>query len=357
MKLATFAFGILFISGGCATTKTQLTPIDKEQVEREKQKQRQLWMQTHLQEQQKLDNIAFPILKNGISLCDEDTTQFAGIRYANAYAFEDEWHEAAIEGLGLNDSLKLTGVVVGSGAHKAGLRPGDYIRQIGKRQITPGKDAIKQITNWFDSFGESGKNEFPIQYQRDGQLYESVIKTDKICDYPVSVVQEGGLNAFADGNTIYVTSAMMRFTSDEELTVIVAHEFAHNSMGHIDAKKKNALAGALLGALGDVTMASYGVDTGGYYTSQFASLGSQVHSQDFEREADHVGLYALALAGLPLESAPLLWRHMAMANPESIALAHSHPTSAERFVRMEQTIEEIKRKIQEGKELFPNMKE
>jgi predicted Zn-dependent protease len=37
---------------------------------------------------------------------------------------------------------------------------------------------------------------------------------------------------------------MLRFTGkDDELAVVVAHEIAHNAMGHIDAKKKNATLG------------------------------------------------------------------------------------------------------------------
>lgn len=68
-------------------------------------------------------------------------------------------------------------------------------------------------------------------------------------------------------------------------------------------------------------------------------------SQDFEREADYVGIYALGLADLPISSAPRFWRRMAVANPEAIAFAHSHPTTAERFVRLEQTIHEVDKKI------------
>src|SRR5690606_27078917 len=100
--------------------------------------------------------------------------------------------------------------------------------------------------------------------------------------------------------------------------------------------RKNALGGGFLGLLADIAMASQGINTGGAYTSQFAQLGAMTFSQDFEREADYVGMYAMARTGLPLEDAPTLWRHMAIAHPGSIQLATSHPTTAERFVRLEQ---------------------
>jgi hypothetical protein len=52
----------------------------------------------------------------------------------------------------------------------------------------------------------------------------------------------------------------------------------------------------------------------------------------------------MALAGAPLDAAPRFWRHMAQEDPESIQLAYTHPTTAERFVRMEHSIKEIERK-------------
>jgi hypothetical protein len=148
----------------------------------------------------------------------------------------------------------------------------------------------------------------------------------------------------------------MRFLSNDELRVVIAHEFAHNAMGHIKAKKKNSIFGAVLGALGDVFMASQGINTGGYYTSQGAKAGATVFSQDFEREADYVGLYALTLADLPLDPAPMFWRHMAQAEPKSIGFASTHPTTAERFVRMEQAITEIREKTASHQALLPSKK-
>lgn len=89
---------------------------------------------------------------------------------------------------------------------------------------------------------------------------------------------------------------MMQVTSDEELATVVSHEIAHNAMKHIDAKMQNATAGAFFGAILDIFAATQGVNTGGEFTSQFAQLGAMTFSQEFEREADYVGMYILALA-------------------------------------------------------------
>jgi hypothetical protein len=45
---------------------------------------------------------------------------------------------------------------------------------------------------------------------------------------------------------------------------------------------------------------------------------------------------------------------MGKADPKSIGFAHSHPTTAERFVRMEQGIAEIEQKVVSKQPLQPN---
>jgi beta-barrel assembly-enhancing protease len=81
-----------------------------------------------------------------------------------------------------------------------------------------------------------------------------------------------------------------------------------------------------------------------------------LRAEDFEREADYVGFYIMALDGWPIDSAPDLWRRMAAESPGSITFASSHPTTAERFVRLEQWIDEIHKKQVAGEPLRPTMK-
>ena len=171
------------------------------------------------------------------------------------------------------------------------------------------------------------------------------------------MVKDDQLNAFADGKNVYVTSTMLRFaTSDDELATVVGYEIAHNAMHHLDARKTNAVLGGIFGALIDIAAARNGINTGGQYANQFAALGATVFSQDFEREADYVGLYILAAANRPTQSAVNFWRRMAAESPNSIKFATTHPTTAERFVRLEQWQGEIGRKLATGQPLQPEMK-
>ena len=74
-----------------------------------------------------------------------------------------------------------------------------------------------------------------------------------------------------------------------------------------------------------------------------AAAGARAHSQDFEREADLIGAEILAAAGIDFKDAIDFWRRIASEAPGSVMAAHgaSHPSSPERFVRLQQLYEEL----------------
>jgi predicted Zn-dependent protease len=164
-------------------------------------------------------------------------------------------------------------------------------------------------------------------------------------------------NAYADGKNIVVQKGMMDFfKSDEEVALVVSHELAHNSMKHIDAKKKNAMIGGIFGLLLDVAAAAGGVNTNGDFTRMASNAGGGAYSVEFEQEADYVGLYFMSIAGYKIDDAPNFWRRMATNNSASITMKSSHPTAPERFLALETTVKEIKGKIDNKQPLKPEMK-
>ena len=65
----------------------------------------------------------------------------------------------------------------------------------------------------------------------------------------------------------------------------------------------------------------------------------------------------LAQAGYNLDNAVNFWRRFAVEVPNSIySTGGTHPSTAERYVRMESTIKEIKDKISKGEKLIPSYK-
>lgn len=181
---------------------------------------------------------------------------------------------------------------------------------------------------------------------------------DTNCDMRVVVsAKDKGLNAHADGTQININPAMIDFAkNDSHLAFVLAHEYSHHIMGHVQATQQNVMGGALLGTLVDVLAASQGANTQG----QFGQLGAQAallsYSPEFEHEADYIGLYILARAGYDYAHAPDFWREMSRNNHDGIYNRTTHPTTPERFVMMNKTIQEINTKKAAHQRLLPNFK-
>lgn len=221
--------------------------------------------------------------------------------------------------------------------------------------------------------GQKGSNEYtgqleaPATYQ--AQLNRIAPKIQKAgievcqgigrknCTFDFKLEPTRELNAYADGRTIHITMGMMAFANtDDDVAVVLAHEYAHNVLAHVASTQRNATMGGLGGTIADQILKSQGLDTGG----QLAQYGQQYavmkYSKTFEAEADHVGLYIVQHAGFPYENAPNFWRRMSTAMPNAIYTGTTHPTNPERFVAMNQTITEIEVKKDTGQPVLPNMK-
>ncbi len=376
------------MTSACAAPVTQMGTVSPQALRAEQLKQQQLVIRSELKDQDRLDDVGYPLLKAALPLCGpQGTATRSGVQLANIHTFRKEYQPAA-RALGFSDTLTVVGVAKGSAAERSGVAVGDRVLQIGGTAAPLGRDAVAEARRWFERMratasgfavtvrhgtllltgptsamttsiaSGSGNTSTGAEGQRAAEQDVSLtIPPDTVCAYGLVALKSDVLNAWADGRNVYVTSAMLRFAADDdELAVVLSHEIAHNAMRHLEAKKKNMTLGAIFGAIIDVAAATQGVNTEGEFTNQFAAAGSQVFSQDFEREADYVGLYILARAQRPFASAPDFWRRMAQEDPSSIKFASTHPTTAERFLRLEKTVVEIEQKRTAGVELMPEMK-
>jgi predicted Zn-dependent protease len=174
--------------------------------------------------------------------------------------------------------------------------------------------------------------------------------TNKDCFYSLNVANEDALNAWADGKSVNITPVMMDFLdTDKELAIVVSHELAHNIMDHISKQSTNIAMGSVL----DVIAAVSGVNTGG----AFGAIGGRSYSQGFENEADYIGIYIMAMAGYDISNVNTLWRKMSVEMPDNInaSFFSTHPSNAERFLRMKKTINEINAKKRAQQPLMPNL--
>ncbi|MES9843557.1 MAG: M48 family metallopeptidase [Candidatus Sedimenticola sp. PURPLELP] len=335
----------------CMKPVTQRSTLPDEVVAQEEEKQREIALERHVQLEKRLARVSYPLLRAAQELCKENQRAGTGTHITNKYAYKDEFRETASRLYGLDDGLDVFFTVAGSPGDLAGLRPGDRVLKIGEHVVQPGDDALKAFAEYYREEVKPGQL-LSTKISRNGEVMTLDIVTDKVCDYKVGLVESDAVNAFADGEQVGVTRGMMRFTeTEQELALVVAHEIAHNAMSHISAKRTNAMGGLFL----DILAAAAGVNTQGLFTD----IAGQAYSQEFEAEADYVGLYIMARADGSIEGAANFWRRMAAEHPATINSAHAatHPASAERFVAIEQTVSEINSKRDKGLVMMPEIKQ
>lgn len=340
---------------GCAAPQAKVPAVESVAAEIEAKKQRELVVESYVNKQTRLYRVAHRILTKGVVLCGENRTHAVGAQVISLELFPDEWKEAARSKLGATDLVQISSVVPDSPAFNAGLREGDILISINDWQVPVGDGATKKLTEQTEEILKSG-NPFSVGVRRNGQNVDVTVRPIPACDYQIALENKDEKNAFADGKRIvFYTGLMDFFSSDDEVALVLSHELAHNSMGHVTSKQTNAIIGGVLGAILDIAAAAGGVNTQGGFTRLGAEAGAGAYSVGFEQEADYIGLYFMALADYDIKDAAQFWRRMAIQNPQAIQLRTSHPTTPERFVGIEKAVDEITNKKGQGLPLSPEI--
>lgn len=334
--------------GACAPV-SRLPQVDDAAAKREEEVQRTLVLRQSLDHRVRLNRIAFPVLQAGAPLCKEKehTARKVGIDVMSKYSFASKERSLAERTLGFGEQLQIIAVAPGSPAAQAGLREGDILVRYDDWQVPTGSEALEALIGKFAEISAKSAD-MTMTVRRGGQELTLPVTLAEVCKYPYSVIQKEDVNAAADGERIYFNNGMMDFArSDDELAIVVGHEISHNLMEHISKQQGNQLLGTVV----DLLFAGFGVNTQG----AFGNMAAMAYSQDFESEADYVGLYLTARAGFDISRAPNFWRRMGVKHPGSIRSNHAatHPATPYRFVALEQTVKEISDKKAKGLPLTP----
>jgi hypothetical protein len=344
----------VFLLAACAGPVTRQTNVDSKAEQRERDKQREIALQTQVDHMQRLYHVVFRTFHRAVSLCPRKRPDI-GLYPINLPAFNKRYHRAAKSLYRAGPNIQALMVARGSPAALAGVRRGDVLISINTSRVPTGKKSVARFRTLLrKQLKQEGIIRLVLQrHGADGKSRSvtTVITPVRICDYSFGVVAKDQVNAYANGKFVVLTTGMMRFANnDDELALVVAHELAHNTMDHISKMKRNSLLGTLL----DIVAAGYGVNTQGL----FGSLALLRFSKEFEAEADYVGMYMMALAGWDISRAPNFWRRMAASHPGSnrSGFTRTHPTSSKRFLALEKIVSEIRYKQRKGMSMKPEMK-
>lgn len=337
---------ISILLAGCAAPGTQRVAVNDAAVKAEERKQMEIVADEMLSEQIRLNNVRWRIATKGKAVCREDVGPLLGLQSMTRP--KGQMGDILAARFGITEKPTIVHVVPGSPAELAGIRKGDILKSINGIEITSPQSLEDVNEKWTQG------SPFSVSLERNASPVTVTAMPEMGCKYPVGLSPQQIINAFADGKRVMIARGMMNFAKDDnELALVVSHEIAHNSMKHIDAKKQNMG----LGFLAD--LAAILLSKGQVSNTNFAGIAASAYSQEFEAEADYVGLYLMANAGLPIDDAPRFWRRMAAAHPQNIKTNHSasHPSTSYRMVALEETVKEIQGKISRSEPLLPNMKE
>ncbi len=352
MRILTVLFSLILVTA-CVGPQTTGPQGSSAEIRAEKDKQNALMFQNYMDYYTRLYHLSHPILVKNAEFCGAKTGPTVGISFWNIHSVPNAYKRVMANSGELGEDLVVHSVIPNGPAAKSGLRKGDLLLSINGEPIPRDKNAVKATR---EMLNKAGFRRSEIAYIRNNTPRTTSIAPVKECDYPVVLDNSAKVNAYADGKSIIVTRGIMRFAeSDDELALVVAHELAHNVMGHIQKLKTNVMAGALGGLAVDALLGAAGVGTGGQFSQIGGSLGQQRFSVGFEQEADYVGMYFMANAGYNTGNVANFWRRMAAEGQSSIDHRTSHPSSPERFIAIERTHSEIQNKKARGQKLAPNL--
>jgi hypothetical protein len=336
---------IAALLAACAAPTTRRVEVSDEAARAEAARQTELAVTEMVEEQQRISRIHRTLSVKASALCGDlvgpDVGLFSMTKPKGSFGpvLESKY--------GIGERRTVLFVLDGSPAEAAGIKPRDVIKSINGVEMTD-RDGLVQL---YEKVG----SEDPLKYEieRAGEALSITVKPERACRFPITLGPQQTINAFADGKQIVIMRGMVNFTrNDDELALVISHEMAHNIMKHIEARNQNAG----LGVLADIAVILL---SRGQVNPNISQVAGSAYSQEFEAEADYVGLYVMAQTGMPIADAPKFWRRMAAAHPASIKSNHSasHPSTAYRMVALEAAVIEVEAKRAKGEALVPNMVE
>ena len=170
--------------------------------------------------------------------------------------------------------------------------------------------------------------------------------------YKFHVIQSREINGFSiPGGHIYVTTALLRLSNDNELASVLAHEVGHVVARHsLKTLKQSQEYDAIAKSVGDLTGVAGDVARDlGVALGQMVGGGLlTIHTRDEEREADFLGVRTMPKAGFEPQGMVTMFMKLLRIESEHSDLLGSlfsdHPDLQERIDSTRYEIARMKRR-------------
>ncbi|MGZ2410833.1 PDZ domain-containing protein/peptidase M48-like protein [Sphingomonas sp. F9_3S_D5_B_2] len=208
-------------------------------------------------EQLRLRTIGYRIAAASSGTCRKPQ-MLTGLVTHDLTQYQPALRTSVSQAFSLRSGFGVLQVVAGSVAEQAGFKVDDEIVAVDGRSVEDSAAVAKSAPSYqrmerFSALLTAALSDGPadVLLRRGGGLLHVRLKGQPGCGGETLLVRSSDLNAWSDGAHVYVSSAMMRLTgSDEQLAFVVAHELAHNILGHSSEKETHGLLGAFgIGAM------------------------------------------------------------------------------------------------------------
>ena len=191
------------------------------------------------QQNLRLQTIAYRINVATAADCP-DPRMMTGLLLHDLTTYDRDVRPAVSRAFSLGTGIGIIQIVPGSAADRAGLRIDDEILAVNGSSVEdpsvigqPRKTyrRVEGFTRALQAALRNGPAELLVR--RNGTLARVRLAGELGCGGEASLRDSTERNAWSDGDHVVVTTAMTNFArSDDELAFVLAHEMAHNVLGH-----------------------------------------------------------------------------------------------------------------------------
>ncbi len=302
-------------------------------------------LRTLIAQQDRLYRVAAPLLTANAALCTNNARNLLGFTAKNKYSYSNELVSAA-ESIGLDNRLRISQVLPGSGAALNGVQTGDIIVAIAGQVAPQGPDAERQTAKLLTPLVQQ-QAPIKLTLMHDRTTKNVTVPLTLACAFSIELGNADNVNSYADGRRILITRGMLGFVkSDEELAYLIAKEIAHNSLDHPTKQRMVTTTSGVIDNLLRISPNPIGIA---------GTAGIRPYPQDLDAAADTLSLYMLARAGYNLDGEPAFWQRLATQYPASILNGYTalHPSTDYRLAMIGKVTQIIKAKQAAGAPLIP----
>ena len=254
--------------------------------------------------------------------------------------YGEEIRASASRAFGLDAGPGVLALSAGGPAERAGLRADDILLALDGApppRAPPHQrrsfETMEQILAAIE--GAFGDGRADLRVRRGGETLTIPVRAEEGCASRFQIVPGRRLNARADGRYVQVTAAIAEYVQDDdELAAVLAHELAHNVLGH-----------------------RLRLDEARVERGFFGNFGRNARRiRETEVEADRFSVYLMERAGYDPGAAVRFWSRFGRRGLNFLGSA-THPNWRRRVESFEQEIDAIRRARAAGHAPVPGFAE